>query len=70
MKRDLYLAAILMPLAALVGWKSTASVPAGDKAISTQQEESVLPSAKSSTRAERSKRPFAPPRTWSGLGDR
>lgn len=74
MKRNHYLAAIVLPLAGIAGWWNAPSAASnklaawGDgKTTQVQQADPGPPPAKSAERSTRDKRPLAPPLTWKDL---
>ncbi len=68
MKRELYLACILLPLAALTGWLSAPAASSGTGGSnSSTAGVQALPFAKSEQRVPRDKRPLPPPVSWKEL---
>lgn len=72
MKREHYLACIVLPLAAIAGWLNAPSVASGSGSPenSTATKLPSPPPAKSAERGSREKRPLPPPATWKALRER
>lgn len=72
MKREHYLACIVLPLAAIAGWLSAPSATSGigSPEGSNATQVSSPPPAKSAERGVREKRPLPPPATWKALRER